>query len=287
MTNKEAEEQREAARKADSEREAKERAMSSKERAEETSQRNAERKEKKEQAADVLKSGSASSVLRDIAEQGGNLGRKLEREIRRFEQTGRVSNWLAGEAIKAESKQSAAQQSAFSKAVIEVVQTTPSAFLDLGVTAPPFLFPKRKPEVTQEVLQGGGGGTTCIGFALYTKTNESGNSEVWIGAGTVNGQLPLGFDPSDGKFLANSGNGRTWIEVEINQQAGEIASIKCDKGLSTPNNTATKFYYTLGYYEYIEGLPSVTNYGCGGLSVTICRNWFAAVSPFYGVTINR
>lgn len=150
MKNEEAEKQKDTVRQFDSEKARKERSISLKERAEAINLRNAERMQDREEAFDILKSGNINSSLRDIAEQGGTLGRKIEREIKKFEQTGKVSSWLAGEAIKEESKQNAAQQAAFSRSVVESIQTIPSAPLDLGNTVPPFLLPKRKLEAPLE-----------------------------------------------------------------------------------------------------------------------------------------
>jgi hypothetical protein len=134
--------------------------------------------------------------------------------------------------------------------------------------------------------EAGGGGDSCVGLALYTKTVGE-NTQVWIDAGTVAGELPSGFDPADGKFIASGGSGSVWAEANINQTTGEVVSVAVTGGGSTPNNTNTSFYYTLGYYEYDGDSASVINYGCGGVEVTICRNWFAGTAPFYGVTLSR
>jgi hypothetical protein len=103
----------------------------------------------------------------------------------------------------------------------------------------------------------------------------------------VAGGIPEGLDPSYGKYLADSGSGNAWVEVNIDGNTGEIVSVAVAGGGSTPQNTNTSFYLTLGYYEYNGDSPSITNYGCGSVEVTVCRNWFAAESPFYGVTFNR
>jgi hypothetical protein len=142
----------------------------------------------------------------------------------------------------------------------------------------------------REVAVGGGGGGGCVGLALYVKTvgtPPNTTQQVWVGAGTVAGQLPSGFSPTDGKNIANGGSGNVWAEVNIDQETGEIVSVVVDGGSTTPENSDTAFYYTLGYYEYDGESPVVTNYGCGSIDVTVCRNWFAAESPFYGVTLTR
>ena len=138
--------------------------------------------------------------------------------------------------------------------------------------------------------EAGGGGDSCIGLSLYTKTvgtPPNTTTQVWINPGTVAGELPAGFDPTEGKSIAGSGSGEVWAEVNINQTTGAIVSVAVDGGSTTPENTSTAFYYTLGYYAYDGSSASVTNYGCGGVEVTVCRNWYAAEAPWYGVTLNR
>ena len=129
---------------------------------------------------------------------------------------------------------------------------------------------------------GGSGGDSCVGLALYTKDNG-----VWVGAGTVGGELPSDFDPDEGKNIANGGSGDVWAEVNISGSTGDIVSVSVDGGSSTPSNSSTSFYCTLGYYFYDEDAPQITNYGCGSVTAAVCRNWFATSSPFYQVTFFR
>jgi hypothetical protein len=134
------------------------------------------------------------------------------------------------------------------------------------------------------------GGGECNGLGLYTKTvgtPPNTTTQVWVGAGTVAGKLPNGFDAADGKNIASSGSGDVWAEVNINQSTGEITSVAVNAGGNTPNSTNTTSYYTLGHYEYEGTAATVTNYGCGSIDAIICRNWFAISSPFYGLTLTR
>lgn len=130
------------------------------------------------------------------------------------------------------------------------------------------------------------GSAGCVGLALYKKTIGT-TIQVWIGAGTVAGNLPSGFDPAEGKSIAIGGSGNVWAEVNVSQTTGEVLSVAVNGGGTTPNDSDTSFYYTLGNYSYTDGVPTITNYGCGSLDVTVCRNWFTSEAPFYGVTINR
>jgi hypothetical protein len=147
--------ERDRVRQQEAERDAKERAMSSKDREKEVAARNAERKQEREAATQALQAGNVN--LQEIARQGGSLGRRIEREVRRFEQTGRVSGWLAGETIKAEAAQNAAQQSAFRQAVVDVIQSSPSGSFDLVPAKPNIELVTRKPDVTEEGTGGEGG----------------------------------------------------------------------------------------------------------------------------------
>jgi hypothetical protein len=149
------------------------------------------------------------------------------------------------------------------------------------------------PTPTQEIIQGGGVGQNCVGLNLYSKTNEDGDQEVWIGAGTIAGQVPDDFDSIEGKFIENSGNGFVWAKVEIDENFGTIVSVEVENGENIPNNTNADFYYPLGAYEQIESDDegkirfTVDNYDCGSVDVTICRNWFRSTAPFYGVSFSR
>ena len=134
----------------------------------------------------------------------------------------------------------------------------------------------------------------CVGLNLYTKTVTVGTppdttkiTSVWIGAGTVAGQVPSGFDPADGKSIASGGSGYVWAQVAINGTTGDIVSVAVTSGGTTPNNTDTSFYYPLGYYSYDGDSASVTNYGCGSVNVAVCRNWFSAEPPRYNVLFDR
>jgi hypothetical protein len=138
------------------------------------------------------------------------------------------------------------------------------------------------PPETEYYLGGGGG---CIGLALYTKTvgtPPNTSTEVWIGAGTVAGDLPSGFDPADGKIIASSGSGDVWAEININD-SGEITSRSVQKGvyISDPKR------YLLGNFVYNGSSPKVTNYGCGSVDASVCRNWYASEEPFYSMLLTR
>jgi hypothetical protein len=240
--------------------------------------------ERKQQRAEASKALESKNVnLQEVARQGGSLGRKIEREVRRFEATGRVSNWLAGETSKAEAAQAAAQQSGFNPPRSQPLSNTNVPLAPIPLS-PSNYFPPRpldlKPDITPPPSPTTGQGT-CIGLNLYTKpVNDF--VQVWIGAGTVAGDLPSGFDPMEGKSVAVSGSGDVYAEIEIND-SGEITS----RTIESSGYTSDPKRYLLGNYVYINGLPQVTNYGCGSVDASVCRNWYASEEPFYNVLLTR
>jgi hypothetical protein len=135
----------------------------------------------------------------------------------------------------------------------------------------------------------GGGGGSCFGLGLFVKTvgeGENATQQVWVSPGSVGGKTPPGFG-EEGKNIANGGSGQVWAEVNINDQTGEIVSVAVDGGGQTPTNSDTAKYLTLGSYEYDGKSAKVTNWGCGSVNVTVCRNWFTNQAPFYGVSMGR
>jgi|694.fasta_scaffold37532_2 uncharacterized coiled-coil protein SlyX len=164
---------------------------------------------------------------------------------------------------------------------------------DFKQTVPETAKLEEDPPVTQEVVQSGGVGQNCVGLNIYTKTNEDGDQEVWIGAGTVAGQVPDDFDSIEGKLIENSGSGLVWAKIEIDENLGTIVSVNVDNGEEIPDNSNTSFHYPLGAYEQIESDNegnirfTVENYDCGSVDVNICRNWFRSTAPFYGVSFSR
>ncbi len=128
------------------------------------------------------------------------------------------------------------------------------------------------------------------GFGLYlNQTGPPDNriNQIWIGAGQIAQQIPPNFDPIKGKFIASSGSGYVWALIVINETSGSIVSVDVQNGGSIPEDTDTNFYYGLGYYSFSGNKPQFTNYGCGSVFVAVCRNWFAAEPPYWGVTFNR
>jgi hypothetical protein len=224
---------------------------------------------------------------REIGEARKNISRqkRTERDLSKVQSGGRVSSFLKREsennAVLSASLNMATAPSplALGQAIIQYQGAINESKQDFFSRSP-----QEKPE--RPMVGGGGGGDSCVGLVLYVRT--VGNAQqVWISAGTVAGQLPAGFNASDGKSIASGGDGFAWARVNISQQNGSIISVDASGGSLIPNNTTTSFYYLLGAYQYVNNSPNITNYGCGSVSVTVCRNWFTSQSPYYNVTFIR
>lgn len=169
--------------------------LSSKEREEMVRARNARIKQERRVAGDVLLSGRASEKISEILKQGGSVGRRLEREIRRFQQTGRVSSWLAGETLKAESAQNAAQQSAFRQQVVDVITTSlPSIQIGQSNSYIPPLSLKPIIEAEGGVSAAAAHPWDIIPAIDQSSDPESPNYILRVRAGTIAGILPENWD---------------------------------------------------------------------------------------------
>jgi len=141
-----------------------------------------------------------------------------------------------------------------------------------------------------------GGDGSCNVLNLYTKNFGTAPDpivkQVWVDSGSVGNEIPSGFDPLEGKLIAQDGFGYVWVKVDINEINGEITAVSVDRSETIPADTNTTFYYLLGYYKYEEdtngnSIVTISNYGCGSLNVEICRQWFVLNPPFYKVNIYR
>jgi hypothetical protein len=265
----EASQERERVRQEQIERDRKEREMSSKDREKDVAERNAERKQQREVATESLKSGSVD--LKEIASQGGSLGRKLEREIRRFEQTGRVSSWLAGETIKAEAAQNASQQSAFRQAVLDVVSTSQNP-IELGA-GPPFFQPlAREPRVDDD---DGAAISTILPWELLPRnigTSENPSWEIRVAAGTLNGILPSNYTSV---FSANN-TSTYFAKAVISTNGRDITGLSIVINNTPPTPQQAQLFSVSSNFEYLFGVFAAgqkqRTIGLGNIAIST-RTW--------------
>lgn len=159
---------------------------------------------------------------------------------------------------------------------------------NFGSGAPPLTLTSNN---TSSGSVGGGGGDSCSGLSLYVKSipQSSGKDkkQVWISGGTVGGVIPNGVDPIEGKQIAAAGTGNVWAGVRITDE-GEVDKTIIDRGTGDPpEDTDTDFYYLIGAFEYSGDTPTVNNFGCGSVDVTVCRKWYASEAPYFNVYFAR
>lgn len=293
MTNEEAAQARDLARQEtdrarqeSSERASTERNKSSKDRYKENLQKNEERKQERNAATNALTSGSANIRLSEIARIGGPVGRKLEREIRNFQQTGRVSNWLAGETLKAEAAQNAAQQSAFRQAVTDVISTSSMAPIQIGQTnsyIPPL---SKKPEIRDTAESAAS--STFRPFQIVAFNNGTEESPDWkirIYSSTLAGgsSTDLGFSLGDDPpYLLSASSGIVQGRITIDSE-GNVTSRLLEIVGTLSENTDTNFYVEIGTIAENNETFTTSNSRYGPIDANICRDWFSN-PPTYGVT---
>jgi hypothetical protein len=155
-------------------------------------------------------------------------------------------------------------------------------------------------QVELEFLVVGGRAIDCplslFAYAPPVTGNQAKRYEVWVMPGcvgekcnnNVSGYQPEGPESPGGWKIATSGEGKVWAKVCVNQNTGEQTSAEISSGASVPENTDTCFHITIGEYKFEGGDESApTVRGGGNVRVTICRNWFAASAPFFGVTLTQ
>jgi hypothetical protein len=229
---------------------------------------------KAEAAAQAQKEKERSDAAKQQAAVGRD-NRHLSRDIKRAQLTGRVSNFVRDYAMRSSAVN---QATTVSGKRVDYVDLPNVGAIDIssGQIIRGELF---KDTTSQNVSSGEASAVDC-GLGLYLVGDS-----IWVHPGTVAGQLPPGVDPIKGKFVANGGSGQVYAGVRINS-TGAVTTVILSGG-STPGDTDTAFYLTLGGYAYDGSNASYYNYGCGSVTATICRNWFKATAPFYGVTLAR
>lgn len=251
MTYEEAAKERDRVYKETSERSGAERGQSLKDREQEVKRQNSERKQERESATNALTSGSADIKLAEIARQGGSVGRRLEREIRQFQQTGRVSSWLAGETIKAEAAQNSAQQSAFRQQVVDVI-SNPVAPIQVAPFNPSSLQLRRKPELKQAPDD-----TALRPWDLISGRDPNADPEdpdppylVTVRAGTLNAILPTNWNQ---EFIC-SPTGLYYAKAIITTDGTEITGVRIEIDTSKPTEQEPQEFAIETRIEYLFGL---------------------------------
>ena len=120
-------------------------------------------------------------------------------------------------------------------------------------------------------------------------TKVDGSPKIRVVTSTLAGEPPSGFSEGDDPpyLLTPSGSaGFVWGGVTIDPEDGTIVEngVFLDIGDTVPEDEDDTFYVQIGSWTLEAGVLTVVNDRYGPIDANICRNWFAAASPFYGVT---
>lgn len=136
---------------------------------------------------------------------------------------------------------------------------------------------------------GGGGnasGGFCPGFRIYKKT-VSGTVRVFVEGGQIGGEMIVEQDL--GTLEAMEGK-QVIAKVTLNGEDGTYVSV-VEAVATLPEITDEIKYVVIGWVGELTGTSTpvgkVVQLFCGFLSVRVCRNWYAAEAPFYGMSLGE
>ena len=126
-----------------------------------------------------------------------------------------------------------------------------------------------------------GGGTSCGNLAVFSKTPEGQTTKhLFVGIGSV-GNVIFDEDKDLGTLDANKGK-VVCAKITLNGEDGtyeaEIVALA-----DAPESTETISYFLLGS---VDDKGAISQHGCGPVTVTVCRNWYAGEAPYFGMSVS-
>lgn len=132
---------------------------------------------------------------------------------------------------------------------------------------------------------GGGtsGASACTAFLL----EKSDTNKFTVTESTIIGETPAGFTDGLKEFTVSTADGVVYGKITIGAD-GIPETAEVLQGEDLPDDSGTEYHREIGRF-HVEGtgedaVLSITQTRCGPLEATVCRNWFAAEAPFYGVS---
>lgn len=130
-------------------------------------------------------------------------------------------------------------------------------------------------------------------FQTTTGVGENPPPRVGVMPGTIRGAYPTGMSPSgDPVFLLVPETGQRFVygKLIINGSNGTVTGRQIIQSSTIPEDmvdTDTEFHILIGVYTYDAeaGFTEMDNSCYGPIDATICKLWYTAEAPFYGVTL--
>jgi hypothetical protein len=127
-------------------------------------------------------------------------------------------------------------------------------------------------------------------FQLIYFKDDDDNHKVRVKYSTLAGEVPdtpTPNDEGDWEFTFTAGN-KIYGKITVDQTNGEVTGRSLHSGESVPANTDTALHVLIGIMFTTGSGDSLTrgtsNARYGPIDASLCRNWYAPVSPFYSVT---
>lgn len=145
------------------------------------------------------------------------------------------------------------------------------------------------PYDTPETITGGGSGGGAISqpFELVA-SGTAGDNILKVRESTLAGEVPSGFTAGFKEFTISDSAGVIYAKLTINSTTGAVTARAVEKASSMPSSSSTIFYEQIGSYTVTgsggAAVISAINARYGPIPATICRNWYAAAAPYFGVT---
>lgn len=127
-------------------------------------------------------------------------------------------------------------------------------------------------------------GPDCAGFRLARGAE---NDQLTVSESTIIGAHPSGFTEGKKTFTISTADGKIYGKIHIATD-GTVSAADVLQGSSVPADGSGDYYREIGTF-HVEGtgseaVLSFTQTNCGPLDASVCRNWFAAAEPYYGVS---
>ena len=126
--------------------------------------------------------------------------------------------------------------------------------------------------------------SSCSAFRLGM--GEAPN-QLTVTESTILGVIPGDFVDGKKIFTIASTDGKIYGKITIGAD-GEPTNAQVLQGAEVPADTAGDYHIEIGTFR-VEGIGpdavlSFSQTKCGPLDATVCRNWFAAEAPYFGVS---
>lgn len=120
---------------------------------------------------------------------------------------------------------------------------------------------------------------SCGSFRLFAKVAEGAtNPDLFVSEGAAGNDT---IDETELGSLESNKDKNVYLKVTLDDTDGTYDSeVVAESG--DPESDDVTTYCLLGS---VDDKGTISQSACGPVSITVCRNWFASESPYYGITV--